>query len=96
MSSYTLTAVATVAVAVAGAEVSRLAHKKQNADHPTWKQWDTGSAMHPVLGGFALGLFLFAAGIASERLATMFCLLIVVASLLVNGQALFTVLTPKK
>lgn len=95
MSSYTLTAVATVAVAVAGAEVSRLAAIKHNADHPRDVRPVIGT-MSPVLGGFALGLFLFAAGIASERLATMFCLLIVVASLLVNGQALFSVLTPSK
>jgi hypothetical protein len=52
-----------------------------------------GDPMSPVLGGFALGLFLFAAGIAHERLATMLCLLIVISSLLINGHALFSTLT---
>lgn len=94
MSSYTLTAVATVAVVVAGAEVSRLDHQRQNKDHPAWKQWDIKPAIHPVIGGFTLGLFLFAAGMASEHLATLLCLLIVVSSLLINGPALFALLNP--
>lgn len=94
MPSYTSTVLGTVVVAVGGAEVTRLADLKWNSDHKNpVQQRRVGSAMSPVLGGFALGLFLFAAGIASEHLASMLCLLIVVASLLINGKNLFTVLT---
>ena len=99
MPSYTSTALTTVLVVVGGAEVTRLARQKQNADHPAWKQWEIPSAMSPVLGGFALGLFLFAFGIASERLATLFCLLVVIGSLMINGTALFNmfnILAPAK
>jgi uncharacterized membrane protein YdcZ (DUF606 family) len=91
-----MTAVATVALAVGSTEAARLVHQKQNHDHPGWKQWKISSPMHPVIAGFSLGLFLFAAGIANERLATLLCLLIVVSALLVNGIPLVTVLTPKK
>jgi len=91
--SYTSTVLGTVVVAVGGAEVTRMANAKWNTDHPKLKQHKVGSVMSPVLGGFALGLFLFAFGIANEHLASMFCLLIVVASLLVNGKNLFDLLT---
>jgi len=88
MPNYTSTAVLTVGVAVAGAEVTRLAKAKAGDKNP-------GSVMGPVLGGFTLGLFLFAAGIASEYLATLLCLLIIISSLLLNGQNLFTLLPSK-
>ena len=97
MPSYTATVIGTVLVVVGGAEVTRLANQKWNAER-TDKQKalrqlkPVGSVMSPVLGGFALGLFLFAAGIASERLASMLCLLFVVGSLLINGQNLFALL----
>jgi hypothetical protein len=89
MPNYTLTAVTAVTVVVAGAEVSRLAAIKAGKPNNT-------TVMGPVLGGFTLGLFLFAAGIANEYLASLFCLLLIIGSLLVNGTALFTVLTPAK
>jgi len=89
MSSYTATAVTAVVVVVAGAEVSRLAALKAGTA-------PKATVMGPVLGGFTLGLFLFAAGIANEYLASLFCLLLIIGSLLVNGGNLFTVLTPAK
>lgn len=93
MPSYTTTVMGTVLVAVGGTQATRLANQKWNADHPkAMLKKSVSPAMSPVLGGFALGLFLFAAGIANERLATLFCLLIVVASLLVNGHNLFSLL----
>lgn len=85
MPNYTTTAVLTVAVAVGGAEATRLAKARDGADNP-------GTVMGPVLGGFTLGLFLFAAGMASEYLATLLCILIALSSLLLNGQNLFTLL----
>lgn len=87
MSNYTATAVTAVVVVVAGAEVTRLAALKAGKPAPS-------SVMGPVLGGFTLGVFLFAAGIANEYLASLFCLLLIIGSLLVNGPALFAVLTP--
>lgn len=85
MPNYTATAVLTVAVAVGGAEVSRLAKIKAGDKNP-------GTVMGPVLGGFTLGLFLFAAGIASEYLATLLCLLIIISALLLNGMQVFSLL----
>ena len=97
MPSYTSTVMGTVLVAVGGAEVTRLANKKWNAERSdrlkALRITRPDDPMPPILGGFALGMFLFAAGIAHERLATMLCLLIVVASLLINGQNLFALLT---
>lgn len=89
MSDYTSTAVLTVVVAVAGAEMSRMAAAKAGKKVPS-------TVMGPVLGGFTLGLFLFAAGIASEHLATLLCLLIILTSLLVNGATIFSLLTTAK
>lgn len=89
MPNYTLTAVTTVVVVVAGAEVARLAKIKAG-------QTPTYTVVGPVVGGFTLGLFLFAAGMASEHLASLLCLLLVTGSLLINGQHLFTVLNPAK
>lgn len=45
--------------------------------------------MKPIIGGFVLGLFLFAFGGINEKLATQFCILLIVASLLINGMSLF-------
>ena len=89
MSNYTATAVTAVVVTVAGAEVARLAALKAGTA-------PKATVMGPVLGGFTLGLFLFAAGIANEYVASLFCLLLIIGSLLVNGGNLFTVLTPAK
>lgn len=46
-------------------------------------------SIRPVIGGFVLGLFLFAFGIMNEELATLFCYLIIVGALLINGASLF-------
>lgn len=93
MSSYPLKALATVVIVVAGAEASRAANESWNKAHPREKPRNV-SAMSPVIGGFTLGVFLFAAGMASEYLAGLLCLLIAVGSLLRNGQSLLAVLTP--
>lgn len=89
MPSYTSSVMATVGVSVGCALVARYAHIKQNEAHPGWKQWEIKPVMHPVIGGFALGLFLFAAGMINERIATLLCLLVVVSSLVINGAPLF-------
>jgi len=83
---YTTLAFTTVVVAVGGAEAARLAHRDASgaaAPQPF--------SMSPVIGGFVLGLFLFAAGIASEYIATLFCYLIIISSLLVNGLSVFAI-----
>lgn len=85
MPNYTMTAVTTVAVVVGTAEATRLAKQKAGDKNP-------GTVMGPVLGGFTLGLFLFAAGIASEHLATLLCVLLIISALLLNGQNLFSLL----
>lgn len=96
MPNYTSTVLGTVVVVVGGAQVTRLANQKYNASAPRAARKPVADPMSPVLAGFALGLFLFAAGIASERLASMLCLLIVVTSLLVNGRNLFSLLSALK
>ena len=93
MSNYPVKALATVLIVVAGAEVSRTANAEWNKQHPKEKPRNV-SVMQPVIGGFTLGVFLFAAGMASEYLAGLLCLLIAVGSLLRNGQNLLAVLTP--
>lgn len=96
MPDFTATVLTTVVVVVAGAEVTRLANKKYNAEHPGAPKRKESTVMAPVIGGFALGLFLFAAGIASEYLASLLCLLLIISSLLINGGNLFTALNPAK
>lgn len=95
MPDISASVITTVVVAVAGAEVTRLANQKYNADNPKTEQRKVPTVMAPVIGGFVLGLALFAASIASEYLTSLLCLLIVISSLLINGQNLFTALTPK-
>lgn len=48
----------------------------------------------PILAVFALGIFLYIMGMASENVASKFCYLIIVTALLVNGQPLFNALNP--
>jgi len=96
MPDFTATVITTVVVVVAGAEVTRLANTKYNAENPKQPAKKVSTVMAPVIGGFALGLFLFAAGIASEYLASLLCLLLILSSLLINGQDLFTALNPAK
>lgn len=43
--------------------------------------------MKPVIGGFALGVGLYALDGVSDQLASAFCVLIIVGSLLMNGPA---------
>ena len=76
MSNYTITAMSTVLVAVGSTEAKRIARKQD-------------LSMSPVMGGFILGIFLFAFGGLNEPVATKFCVLIIVSSLLVNGSSLF-------
>lgn len=95
MSNFPLKALATVAVVVAGAELSRTSNADWNKKNPA-KPPKNVSVMAPVFGGFMLGLFLFAAGMASEYLASLLCLLLVIGSLLMNGRIMFTVLNPSK
>jgi hypothetical protein len=76
---YTTLAVATVITAVGGAEAKRITDKQP-------------LTVSPVLGGFTLGIFLFAFGMVNETLATKFSVLIIIASLLINGKPLFTLL----
>lgn len=83
MSDITPLAVTTVLIAVGGAEAARLVTKDPNRPH--------GFGMKPVIGGFILGLFLFAAGMVSEYLASLLCYLIIISSLLLNGLAVFSV-----
>jgi uncharacterized membrane protein YdcZ (DUF606 family) len=55
-----------------------------------------GFAITPVLGGFLLGAFLFVIEDVNPKLGNAFAVLVLVSSLLVNGQALFTAINPTK
>ena len=77
--SYTTLAVTTSVVAVASAQASKLADKKP-------------LEMKPVIGGFILGLFLFAFGMVDEKLASKLCILVIVTAILMNGVKLFQIL----
>lgn len=78
MADYNALAITTAAVAVISTEAARIANKKP-------------PVMKPVVAGFVLGIFLFGFGLASEHLATLFCYLIIVSALLINGVALFSI-----
>lgn len=52
-----------------------------------------GIEIQPVIGGFILGLFLFALMAVNAPLATKFCILIIITAVLVNGKPMFTVLS---
>ena len=77
--SYTTLAVTTSVVAVVSAEAKHLADKKP-------------LEMKPVIGGFILGVFLFAFGMVNENVATKFCYLVIITALLLNGSKLFPIL----
>lgn len=77
--SYTTLAITTSVVAVASAEAKNLADKQP-------------LAMKPVIGGFILGLFLFAFGMVNENVATKVCYLVIVTAILMNGVKLFSIL----
>lgn len=75
MSDYTGLAMMTTMVTVGSTEVA-LIHKHK------------APSIRPVIGGFALGLFLFAAGAVNPQIASLFCYLIITGALLINGGAL--------
>ena len=77
--NYTTLAVTTSVVAVASTEAKHLADKKP-------------LAMKPVIGGFILGLFLFAFGMVNENVATKVCYLVIITAILMNGVKLFSIL----
>lgn len=89
MSNFTGTAFTTVAVVVGTTELRRVADQKWNTDNPKSVPRELLPVMTPVLGGFVLGIFLFAFGMVSEYLASLFCILIIVSALAVNGSAAF-------
>ena len=77
--NYSSLAVTTAVVAVASTEAKHIAEKKP-------------LAMKPVIGGFILGLFLFAFGMVNENLATKLCILVIITAILMNGVKLFSIL----
>lgn len=50
-----------------------------------------GFDLKPVIGGFILGIFLFGLGSVNAKLASNFCILIIITALLVNGIQVFKV-----
>lgn len=82
----------TVVIAVGSAEAKRVVDSKWNTDNPHAKPRELTPVMTPVLGGFVLGIFLFAFGMVNEYLANLFCILIIVGSLLINGMSIFELL----
>ena len=76
-------AVTTVVVAVGSTEASRIVQGKP-------------MAMSPVIGGFVLGMFLFAFGMVNADLAKKFCILIIISALLINGANLAKALNPSE
>jgi hypothetical protein len=76
---YTALAVTTAVIAAGSAEAKLLAEKKP-------------MEMKPVIGGFILGLFLFAFGMVNENVATKVCYLVIVTAILMNGVKLFQIL----
>lgn len=79
MANFTGLAFTTCVVVVGSTEAKLLAEKKP-------------LAMKPVIGGFMLGIFLFAIGMANESIATKMCALIIVTALLLNGIKLFEIM----
>lgn len=70
----------TVAIAVGSNEAKKLTDGKS-------------LAVQPVIGGFILGICLFALYEINEPIGRNFCILIIITALLVNGVAVFNVLT---
>lgn len=83
MSSFTGLALTTAVVAAGSTEARYLAEKKP-------------LSMKPVIGGFVLGVFLFALGMASESVTRKFCYFIIITALLVNGVKTMEVLDPNR
>lgn len=70
----------TVGIAVGSNEAKKLVSGK-------------GLDIQPVIGGFVLGIFLFAMYELNEKIATRFCILIIVTALLINGVDVFNFAT---
>lgn len=47
-----------------------------------------GFSMKPVIGGFVMGVFLYAISEVNDRLALMFAIIIVLATVIEHGQPL--------
>lgn len=71
----------TAAVVVASAEAKSIAVDKKL----------TG---RPVIGGFALGIFLFIFGMASQNVGAKFCYLVLITAILKNGDFLIAAINP--
>jgi hypothetical protein len=90
MPSFTGMAFTTVVIVVGSAEAKRVVDSKWNTDNAKSPQRKVSTDMSPVIGGFVLGIFLFAFGMINEYLANLFCLLLIVAALINNGLAVFS------
>ena len=73
--------VITAGIAVGGAEAHSILTDKK------------GFQGSPVVGGFILGIFLYAFGMVQPGLTQKLCILIIIGSLLVNGDPLIRALT---
>lgn len=80
--NYTNLAMTTAVIVAVSAEAKDLATNKKLSGKP-------------VIASFALGIFLFIFGMASESVATKFCYLVIVTAVLANGGPLFKALTPQ-
>lgn len=76
-------AILTVVVTVGSTEANRVMNGKEQ----------TGS---PIIGGFILGIFLFAFMAVNPSLGSKFCYLIIISALLLNGNGLAKALNPKR
>jgi hypothetical protein len=90
LSDFTGMAFTTVAVVVGTTELRRVADQKWNTANPKAVQRKLLPVMSPVIGGFVLGVFLFALGMVNEYLANLFCILLIVSALLINGISVFS------
>jgi hypothetical protein len=57
---------------------------------------DKKLTMRPVIGGFILGIFLYAFGMMNARLGRLIAILVIVGALTFNGTALFEAITGTK
>lgn len=73
-------AIMTVLVTVGSTEANRIVNGKP-------------MNISPVLGGFVLGIFLFAFLMVNPKLGSKFCYLIIISALLINGGGLTKALT---
>jgi uncharacterized membrane protein YdcZ (DUF606 family) len=76
-------AILTVLVTVGSTEANRIVNGKKTESSP-------------VIGGFILGIFLFAFMMVNPKLGSRFCYLIIISALLINGGGLTKALTVQK